>query len=188
MTEISRLVGLKVMSIWVSKSEDELAFVCKNAAGEDVGVLLETYADCCSETWFADIVGAEALIGATIVKTERIDMSSLGYNVEDGRGRQDCDQAYGIKITSSKGWGDIVYRNSSNGYYGGDSSEEWFDAKGFPSPQDFAQWSQITSDWGSGESGEPQQIPSWIAASEKQHLETVTGPGAAEAREGPLRI
>ena len=32
---------------------------------------------------------------------------------------QECDEAYGYKLTTDKGYADIVFRNSSNGNYGG---------------------------------------------------------------------
>lgn len=73
--------------------------------------------DCCSETWFADITGVDALIGGTVTNVESISMD--GYNVEDGRCRQEYDEVYGYKITTNKGYCDVVFRNSSNGYYGG---------------------------------------------------------------------
>ena len=44
----------------------------------------------------------------------------VGYNVDDGRCRQEYDAAYGWKIATNKGYADIVFRNSSNGYYGGE--------------------------------------------------------------------
>lgn len=166
----SRLEGLKILSVWLSPDEASLAFVGVNEDGQELGVLWETESDCCSETWFADIVGTQALLGATVVKTESIDMAVLGYDVEDGRGRQECDQAYGIKITSTRGWCDVVYRNSSNGYYGGWSTESWFDGKSAPAPLGFASWRSIQSDWGSGESSMPQPIPGWIAESERLQL------------------
>ena len=42
-----------------------------------------------------------------------------GYNINDGRSRQKIDEAYGYKITTDKGHADIIFRNSSNGHYGG---------------------------------------------------------------------
>jgi len=77
-----------------------------------------TDADCCSETWFADITGVDALLGVVVKDAVRIDLDEP----KDGRTRQEEDQAYGVKITTERGVCDIVYRNSSNGYYGGGCS------------------------------------------------------------------
>jgi hypothetical protein len=105
-----RLVGKTVSSLFVSENEQELRFETDDG---DVGVWAE--GDCCSESWFADITGFDALIGSKVVSVEIVDMP----DIEDDRSRQEFDQAYGYKITTEKGICDIVFRNSSNGYYGG---------------------------------------------------------------------
>lgn len=109
---MKRLVGKKITELRISADQSVLAFYT------DQGVIAyETYGDCCSETWFADITGVSALLGGTVQTADEVSMD--GYNVEDGRTRQDFDEAYGVKITTDKGYSDIVFRNSSNGYYGG---------------------------------------------------------------------
>ena len=75
----------------------------------------ETVADCCSETWFADIIGVENLIGEEVIGIIRLELPSP----QDNRSRQDYDEAYGIRLQTKKGDCDFIYRNSSNGYYGG---------------------------------------------------------------------
>lgn len=80
--------------------------------------IFKTNGECCSETWFADIIGVKYLIGATVYKVEDLELSD--YNVDDGRRRNGFDEAYGIKLITDKGETTIIYRNSSNGYYGGD--------------------------------------------------------------------
>ena len=110
---MKELIGKKIIRLRISEDQMELAF--DTDQGE---IAYQTYGDCCSETWFADITGVRSLIGGTVSASEEVDMD--GYNVDDGRCRQDYDQAYGWKITTDKGYADIVFRNSSNGYYGGD--------------------------------------------------------------------
>lgn len=80
--------------------------------------LYETYADCCSETWFSDIVGVANLFQQKIMAIEILEFGE----VEDGRSRQEVDEAYGVKLKTTSGYVDIAYRNSSNGYYGGSVS------------------------------------------------------------------
>lgn len=95
-------------------------------------LIYRTEGDCCSETWFADIVGINSLLNSKINKVEKIKTEQVkdsdaeygqwsikGYNLNDGRCRQDYDQIYGYKIHTNKGITDIIFRNSSNGYYGG---------------------------------------------------------------------
>ncbi len=107
---MKELIGKTVVSLEVNECENVLVFNCT-----DDKVVYYAYGDCCSETWFADIVGVQCLLGATVLDSQDI---SLPY-VEDGRCRQEYDQFYGVKLMTDKGYVDIVYRNSSNGYYGG---------------------------------------------------------------------
>ena len=107
--DMRKLVGHKVMGVFVRNDEEEMIFVTATGA-----FMYRTYGDCCSQTWFADMVGVKQLIGHTVVKTEEIDVP-----VTDTRDRSEEDQNYGIRITTDGGVCDIVYRNASNGYYGG---------------------------------------------------------------------
>jgi hypothetical protein len=124
------LIGKRIDRVLVSENEDYLVF--ETDAGD---VVWETYSDCCSETWFADITGVNALLGGRVASVECADLPS----VEDGRTRQESDSFYGMKITTDKGNADIIYRNSSNGYYGGNASL----AKERPSKP----LREITDDW-----------------------------------------
>lgn len=105
------LVGLKVEELHVTEAEGSLVFVTNAGIFE-----YEVDGDCCSESWFADVTGVDALIGGTVASVEEVPMPEPG---EDGRSRQESDEAYGCKITTDKGHADVVFRNSSNGYYGG---------------------------------------------------------------------
>lgn len=129
---MKELIGKKILGLRISEDQTELAF--DTDQGE---IAYQTYGDCCSETWFADITGVNALIGGTVSVAEEVDMD--GYNVDDGRCRQDYDSAYGWKIATNKGYADIVFRNSSNGYYGG-----WIDLMLNPSSYSTI---AITDDW-----------------------------------------
>lgn len=110
---MKELTGCKILSIEVNDVADILIF---NVEGRESIVYLAV-GDCCSETWFADIFGVDALLGGTVSKVERMKLPD--YNTYDGRGRQDVDLVYGYKIVTDKGYADVVYRNSSNGWYGG---------------------------------------------------------------------
>lgn len=89
----------------------------------DDGVFIyETIGECCSETWFYSVSGFEALIGFKITSVETIVYSEeklLSLDT-DGKCRQMFDRIYGFKLTTENGYADIEFRNSSNGYYGGD--------------------------------------------------------------------
>jgi hypothetical protein len=109
---IDLLLGRTVRQILMEPGEERMRFVC--ADGDHLDFV--TNADCCSETWFADIVGVEALLGAPILLAEHVELP----DPNDDRTRQEFDSAYGFRLFTAKGCCDFVYRNSSNGYYGGD--------------------------------------------------------------------
>ena len=109
------LVGKVVRYVFVAPGEETLWFVL---VGGEV-VCWSTEGGCCSETWFSDITGFEALIGSPILSVRNLELS-----VDDGRCRQDYDTFYGVEFVTHKGRCHVAYRNSSNGYYGGDSSME----------------------------------------------------------------
>jgi hypothetical protein len=105
------LLNKTISALYVSDDQQILSF--QHPDGSSTSYM--TYGDCCSETWFADITGVDALLGAQVLEFQQVDIESA----QDGRSRQDSDQIYGTKLRTSKGFADIVFRNSSNGYYGG---------------------------------------------------------------------
>jgi hypothetical protein len=109
---MKELLGKEVVSLSVSKDQSVLSFETK-----DGRVAFSAYGDCCSESWFADINGVHSLLNATVRSIEEMPLTD--YNVEDGRCRQESDSAYGYKIHTNKGSASVIFRNSSNGYYGG---------------------------------------------------------------------
>lgn len=105
-------IGRKVKSLWVSDDEAEIVFVFKD--GGQATYLTE--GDCCSHSWYADIVGAKQLIGATVKEIEELSLDNYNYDI---RKNSQEDQAYGHSFKTDKGACDIIFRNASNGYYGG---------------------------------------------------------------------
>lgn len=85
-------------------------------------VIFEAEGDCCSETWFADFIGLDYLRGKTLESIEDLELdidtkklSELGFQL-DARYRQEVERFYSLRINKRT---EIIYRNSSNGYYGG---------------------------------------------------------------------
>ncbi|MDX1989270.1 MAG: hypothetical protein SFV17_21470 [Candidatus Obscuribacter sp.] len=107
---MANLTGKTVKALFLSRDQSILVVLHSEGYSE-----FETFADCCSETWFADIVGVQNLLGHTVMSAEDIQLEAI----EDGRTRQESDLFYGIKLVTTGGYVDLVYRNSSNGYYGG---------------------------------------------------------------------
>lgn len=113
MTAMTEVVGRVVNGVYVHDEENLLVF--DTSGGQ---VAYATYGDCCSETWFADIVGVKSLLGQAVRAAENIDVPD--HLQDDERSRQDYDQYMGVRLYTDVGSCDIIYRNSSNGYYGGD--------------------------------------------------------------------
>jgi hypothetical protein len=110
---VKELVGMRVSRLEVADGEQYLRFV-----GEDGRtVCYEAEGDCCSTTWFADILNPGFVVGHQVLSVEQLEMPE--GDPEDGRTRQESDQLYGFRITTLAGACDVVFRNSSNGYYGG---------------------------------------------------------------------
>ena len=85
-------------------------------------ILLDTEAECCSDTWFAEVIKAKDIMGKTIKQVEELRLHECEVK-DDGRGSQDVDLIYGYKLRAEDGsFCLITFRNSSNGYYGGSVS------------------------------------------------------------------
>lgn len=107
------VVGKEVVAVDVARAERALRFRC----GDGTTVVWEAEADCCSETWWADGFSLNALRGAVVREAGSVELPD--YDVNDGRGRQEDDEVYGVRIATDKGEAKLAFRNSSNGYYGG---------------------------------------------------------------------
>lgn len=116
MKEFDGIVGRTLTAIRLDVAQEHLTL--EFAAGEAVGFAVE--ADCCSETWFADIVNPELVLGQEITRCGEIELPAEPARLlDERRTRQECDQFYGFELVSAKGVCIVAYRNSSNGYYGG---------------------------------------------------------------------
>jgi len=110
MEEMNALIGRTVSRLFVSCGEGTLYFDTETGV-----VSFDTDGDCCSESWFADVTGVDALLGAVVVAVDVMEMP----DVTDNRSRQEHDLAYGAQLTTTLGRCVVAFRNSSNGYYGG---------------------------------------------------------------------
>lgn len=126
------LLARRVDRIWIGPGEHVLVIET------DQGRLAwEAMGDCCSESWFAELIGVAALLGGTVSDLEELSMGTT----RDRRSRQDEDQIYGVALTTEKGTATLVFRNSSNGYYGGDLR--------VIRPPGTAGFREITTEWSS---------------------------------------
>ena len=105
------LVGRTIRSVEIDKEEQGYL----RLATDSGPVVLIAEGDCCSESWFYQIAGFDALLGHVVRQVEQVDMG----DIDDGKTRQEFDQLYSVKIVTDGGHAEIEFRNSSNGYYGG---------------------------------------------------------------------
>lgn len=111
-TDMAELVGRKISKVLLdSNAQEVLGFETDEGA-----IYYEAEGDCCSESWFADIVNFPALDCATVSSVEAL---HLPQDPKDGRSRQEYDVVYGYLIRTDRGAATVIFRNSSNGYYGG---------------------------------------------------------------------
>jgi hypothetical protein len=129
---MKELIGRTVSEVWVGPGEGTIYF--KTDAG---WLSWHAVGDCCSESWFADILGIEDLLNGRVSTVAEKDLP----DDDQYRTRQEIDCVYGYAVTTEKGAATIAFRCSSNGYYGGYLSAVDEDVE----PPATAR--QIVSDW-----------------------------------------
>lgn len=105
------LIGKTISSIKIADDKEAILFVT-----QDGEVIARCDADCCSNTWIEHVELPALGLPAKVIAVDNLDLPGSDDNHPD----YDCLQVYGCKITTDKGQIVIDYRNSSNGYYGGD--------------------------------------------------------------------
>ena len=103
------LIGRVVHGLWVADGSTRLIFETDQG---DLAFVAE--GDCCSTSWFNDIIGVAAFEHALVRAAE-----TWTPDPPDNTDGYECLQVYGVKLTTESGYVDILFRNESNGYYGG---------------------------------------------------------------------
>lgn len=114
----NNLVGKKVLELLMDPNGDVLFF----KTDEDMGVKFAVDGDCCSCSYFHEIDGVDNLLGQVVNSCEEIPLpDSLATSLDTNYNPKYKDSIayYGIEIKTDKGTTRIIYRNESNGYYGG---------------------------------------------------------------------
>lgn len=103
------LTGMKI-------ADDKEALLFQTADGD---VVVRCDGDCCSTTWVEAAELPARGFPAVVLSVADLDMGKeASWNEPD----HECVAFYGCKITTDNGDIVIDYRNSSNGYYGGNLS------------------------------------------------------------------
>lgn len=106
------LIGKIINDIKIASDKKAIKFITDN---EDI--IVKTDGDCCSSSWIENIELPARGFPAKVKEAANIEMPDLGTPENE-----ECIEYYGFKITTDKGYIIIDYRNSSNGYYGGNLS------------------------------------------------------------------
>lgn len=111
---MQELVGRTIDSLSISDDETVLVF------DTDMGpIVFGTDGDCCSRSWFNDVLGVNSLMGAKVTEVEEVPMAYLKGKELEKYDRYEVIKVYGYKLKTTHGYADLIFRNSSNGYYGG---------------------------------------------------------------------
>lgn len=80
--------------------------------GEEI--IARCYAECCSDTWIESVINHDAAVGSPVLRVVALDLWE--------RKISECNWVtfYGLAIETANGRCTIDFRNSSNGYYGGE--------------------------------------------------------------------
>lgn len=108
------LINKTPKEIWLSKDQKDLIMIF-----EEGQCSLKAFGDCCSDSFWADINCANQIIGNKITKVE-----TLRLPTPEGLNKYQ-EKFYGVNIYTNNGICQMVFRNSSNGYYGGECEFEW---------------------------------------------------------------
>jgi len=104
------LIGKKIERVFISKNgNDQMVFI----TDQNERILYSAEGDCCSYSYFQDLIGVKNLLGHTIESVESIDLE------HDGWTNHDENKSYGYIIRTDNGVCVLSFRNASNGYYGG---------------------------------------------------------------------
>lgn len=151
---MKELVGKTIKEMYVNEDQSLLKFVTDKG-----DVIYETEGDCCSETWFADIIFGYQWFNKPITSVTELEVPEWVNKMasKDGRTRQEYDEVYGYQVVadvpnrsmhgSNNASCDIIFRNSSNGYYCGSCGLMDQDSKWSKEKLEKAEWTQITEDW-----------------------------------------
>lgn len=91
---MKELLGKVIKSARVNDDQSVLVFNT-----DDGDMVYQTEAECCSETWFSDILNLSNVIGNKITNVRWLELDDAG---ENNRSRQQYDRVYGFALDSEK--------------------------------------------------------------------------------------
>jgi hypothetical protein len=126
---LNRLIGTTIYAILMNSKDPNEQYAAEHTIlifDTDKGTFaFETTGDCCSCSYFQEILNPEQILNKTITEVSTMELDKENpARYEDKIDEQgDLTQFYGYKIRVEDGFCDLIFRNESNGYYGGDLEE-----------------------------------------------------------------
>jgi hypothetical protein len=130
------LVGKTVTAIYLSSDKEKIKF----EVGGEEPIVAFTVADCCSITWIEAVEIPALGLPAKVIEMQDLDLSLLA---EDDHPEYDYLQFYGVKLVTDRGELVIDYRNSSNGYYGGNLVWPGGATSRYETPSNDSTWNKV---------------------------------------------
>lgn len=116
MSEQNPLIGKTITAIYLASDKKAIRFDLKE--GDPIRARAD--GDCCSSTWIESLDTPDAILGDPVVSVEDLELPGRDEKKENADGEYIA--YYGCKVTTTRGICVIDFRNSSNGYYGGNLS------------------------------------------------------------------
>lgn len=135
------LLGKKIVDLKIATDKMALLFIC--SSGEEL--VARTDGDCCSNSWIETVELPALGFPFTIIKIDDLDLPGSCDDHPD----LECLAVYGAKISTDKGDMVVDYRNSSNGYYGGnivwpnDDEYSYFYGGVYGQNESLLEWTEI---------------------------------------------
>lgn len=114
---LQELVGKKIIEIRMNKDNDLLIFTTDDATAPLYAYGLES--ECCSNSYFYEINGIDALRNEIVTAVNGLLWNENPEKCDNKEEEEEVTCTYGNQIITQKGRCDIIFRNESNGWYGG---------------------------------------------------------------------
>jgi len=112
---MEELLQKTIVKIELNENNDQIVFLTDSGDGIK-RIAYHVEGDCCSVSWIYSLSGVKNLLGQKVIEVIRKELPEPSESEQKGH---DVLQDYGITLKTEKGYFDLVYRNESNGYYGG---------------------------------------------------------------------
>lgn len=114
------LIGKTIMAVLLAEDGGSIKFDLSDGSS----VIARADGDCCSHSWIEAVEMPARGLPALVTSAGDLDLNKP----DETNDEHECLAFYGYKIVTDRGEIVIDYRNSSNGYYGGNLSwsDEYF--------------------------------------------------------------